>query len=196
MINNLVLPVLKTKRIILRLASQDDWEKIIDYYQLNQNHLQPFEPIRSKDFYTKSYWLKEINERLSKFREDRSLKFFVFLKNNPQEIIGAINFDNFVRGSFQACTLGYGIAEKFEGKGLMSESLQVAIKYVFDELNLHRIMAVYIPHNQRSGKLLKRLGFVVEGYMSDYLMINGQWQDHIFTSLININWQLKTGKFH
>jgi ribosomal-protein-alanine N-acetyltransferase len=71
----------------------------------------------------------------------------------------------------------------------MTEALKVAINYVFIELNLHRIMAAYIPHNQRSGRLLKRLGFLVEGYARDYLMIDGQWQDHILTSLINPNWQ-------
>lgn len=49
-------------------------------------------------------------------------------------------------------------------------------------------MAAYLPDNERSGKLLKRLGFVVEGYARDYLMIDGQWQDHILTSLINHNW--------
>ena len=54
---------------------------------------------------------------------------------------------------------------------------------------MHRIIAAYLPHNQRSGKLLKQLGFVVEGYARDDLMINGQWQDHILTSLINHNWQ-------
>ena len=51
-------------------------------------------------------------------------------------------------------------------------------------------MAAYLPHNQRSANLLKRLGFVVEGYACDYLMINGQWQDHILTSLTNRNWKL------
>jgi ribosomal-protein-alanine N-acetyltransferase len=71
----------------------------------------------------------------------------------------------------------------------MTEALQVAIAYVFDELKMHRIMASYLPHNQRSGRLLKRLGFVVEGYARDYLMINGQWQDHILTSLVNHNWK-------
>jgi ribosomal-protein-alanine N-acetyltransferase len=50
-------------------------------------------------------------------------------------------------------------------------------------------MASYLPHNQRSGKLLKRLGFVVEGYARDYLLINGLWQDHILTSLTNPNWK-------
>jgi ribosomal-protein-alanine N-acetyltransferase len=50
-------------------------------------------------------------------------------------------------------------------------------------------MANYMPHNRRSGNVLKRLGFVVEGYARDYLMINGKWEDHIFTSLINPHWR-------
>lgn len=46
-------------------------------------------------------------------------------------------------------------------------------------------MANYLPQNQRSAALLKRLGFSVEGYARDYLKINGEWQDHILTSLVN-----------
>jgi ribosomal-protein-alanine N-acetyltransferase len=34
-----------------------------------------------------------------------------------------------------------------------------------------------MPHNRRSGNVLKRAGFVVEGYARDYLMINGKWED-------------------
>jgi ribosomal-protein-alanine N-acetyltransferase len=32
-------------------------------------------------------------------------------------------------------------------------------------------MANYMPHNQRSGDLLARLGFEKEGYAKDYLLI-------------------------
>ncbi|MGH9831222.1 MAG: GNAT family N-acetyltransferase, partial [Blastocatellia bacterium] len=39
--------------------------------------------------------------------------------------------------------------------------------------------------NSRSGKLLRRLNFVVEGYARDYLCIAGKWEDHIMTSLTN-----------
>ncbi len=48
-------------------------------------------------------------------------------------------------------------------------------------------MANYVPTNERSGRLLRRLGFTVEGYARDYLCLNGTWQDHILTSLINNN---------
>ena len=44
---------------------------------------------------------------------------------------------------------------------------------MFREQNLHRIQANYVPRNERSGGLLRRLGFVVEGYARDYLLLNG-----------------------
>ena len=34
----------------------------------------------------------------------------------------------------------------------------------------------------------ERLGFVVEGYARDYLLIDDRWQDQILTSLINPDW--------
>jgi len=182
-------PKLESARTILRLAEPDDISAIIDYYISNRVHLAPFEPSRAEDFYTDSYWCQELKARLHAFNADQSLKLFLFEKEHSKVIIGSINFANFVRGVFQSCTLGYSVALAFEGKGYMSEALKLAISYVFVQLNMHRIMAAYLPYNQRSGLLLKRLGFVVDGYARDYLMINGQWQDHILTSLINHNWQ-------
>lgn len=32
------------------------------------------------------------------------------------------------------------------------------------------------------------LGFKVEGYAYDYLLINGRWEDHVLTSLTNPAW--------
>jgi [ribosomal protein S5]-alanine N-acetyltransferase len=185
-----VLPKLESSRTILRLAEPDEVAAIIDYYISNRDHLAPFEPIRQKIFYTETYWYKEVKTHLDAFNADQSLKLFLFEKEHSKVIIGSINFANFVRGAFQSCTLGYSVAVAFEGKGYMSEALKVAINYVFSELNLHRIMAAYLTHNQRSALLLKRLGFLVEGYVRDYLMINGQWQDHVLTSLINYKWHL------
>ena len=67
----------------------------------------------------------------------------------------------------------------------MYEALNVAITYIFEQQRLHRIMANYIPGNERSGKLLAKLGFEIEGRAKQLLLINGQWEDHILTSLIN-----------
>ena len=59
------------------------------------------------------------------------------------------------------------------------------ISYAFDELGLNRVMANYMPSNLRSEALLNRLGFVREGVAKKYLKINGVWEDHVLTSLLN-----------
>jgi [ribosomal protein S5]-alanine N-acetyltransferase len=181
-------PQLTTERLLLRIATKEDIPKIIDYFTTNKYYLTPFYPRWDENFFTEEYWQLQVEVNLHEFINDRSLRLFIFLKNNSDKIIGTINFTNFVRGVAQYCNVGYSIAETEQGKGYMTEALRTAIEYVFQELKMHRVTANYMPHNQRSGKLLKRLGFVVEGYARDFLLIDGKWQDHIMTSLINSNW--------
>jgi ribosomal-protein-alanine N-acetyltransferase len=67
----------------------------------------------------------------------------------------------------------------------MKEIVNHAISYSFNDLRLHRIMANYMPVNDRSAGLLKNLGFQQEGLAKEYLLINGKWEDHVLTSLLN-----------
>jgi ribosomal-protein-alanine N-acetyltransferase len=46
-------------------------------------------------------------------------------------------------------------------------------------------MASYRPENERSGRLLARLGFECEGLAKAYLKIDGEWADHVMTSRLN-----------
>ncbi|MGB3767173.1 MAG: GNAT family N-acetyltransferase [Phormidesmis sp.] len=176
---------LQSSRLIIRHGQPKDISAILAYYRDNQAHLAPFEPLKPSAFYTRSYWEESLDQRLLDTQEGRSLRLFVFLRELPDVLIGTINFNNCMRGVFQSCTLGYSLSEKAQGHGYMTEALQVVIQHVFSEIKLHRIGANYLPHNQRSANLLKRLGFSVDGYARDYLYIAGQWQDHILTSLVN-----------
>jgi len=182
-------PLITSDRLLLRLAIKDDIPQIINYFTENKTYLTPFYPQWNENFFTEEYWQIQLEIDLQEFVNFISLKLFIFIESEPTTIIGNINFRNIILGAAQFCSVGYSIAEAEQSKGYMTEALNAAIEYVFKELNLHRIMANYMPHNQRSGNLLKRLGFFVEGYARDYLLINGQWQDHILTSLINPNWQ-------
>lgn len=182
-------PRILTKRLLVRLGSQEDVLGILKYYTDNKAYLTPYYPAWSEYFFTEEYWSSEVEIALQEFIQGQSLRLLIFHQNEPR-VIGIINFRNFIRSSAQFCTVGYSLAEKEQGKGYMTEALKASVDYVFEELNMHRIMANYMPHNLSSGKLLKRLGFVVEGYARDYLLINGQWQDHILTSLINPRWKI------
>ena len=71
----------------------------------------------------------------------------------------------------------------------MFEAVQCGLKFAFDEMNIHRVMANYMPTNKRSGALLRRLGFTEEGFARDYLFLNGRWCDHVMMALVNKNWR-------
>ncbi|MGS0730065.1 GNAT family N-acetyltransferase, partial [Shewanella sp. 0m-11] len=157
---------------------------MLGYYIENKAHLSHWEPKRTADFYTLELWQKRLSQNQLAFDSGHEVKFAIMNKQRT-EIIGVCNFTNIVHGTFQACNLGYSIAKKHEGKGYMLECLEASISYMFTVVGLHRIMANFIVGNQRSGALLKRLGFEHEGLAKSYLKINGVWQDHILTSKLN-----------
>ncbi len=176
---------LESARLWLRHGQPEDIAAILNYYSENRDYLAPFEPRKGAEFYTHQCWEQQLRLRMLETQEDKSLKLFLFLKQDPQTLIGSLNFSNFTRGVFQNCTVGYSLAEGYQGQAYMFEALSAGIEHIFSALQFHRIEANYLPHNQRSGRLLKRIGFTVNGYARSYLCIDGQWQDHILSSLLN-----------
>jgi len=173
----------------LRLGSPEDALATAEFYRENREHFRATDPPRPTQFYTEAFWVERLAASLLEYDDDRSCQLLLFHKDQPADVIGYANLSNFVRGAFHACYLGYGIAAKFQGQGLMAEALELAINHAFTELRLHRIMANYLPTNERSARVLRKLGFVQEGYARRYLFINGEWRDHVLTSLTNERWE-------
>lgn len=177
------LPI-HAERILLRIPTLDDSDRMAQYVRDNKAHLGPWEPEHPEEYYTSSFWKELLSLYQQLCKEDRALKLVLVLKDAPDApVIGTCNFNNIVRGVFQACYLGYGLDYRYQGQGLMYEALTAALKAAFEDLRLHRIMANYMPTNVRSGKLLRKLGFQPEGYARDYLKIAGRWEDHVLTAL-------------
>jgi len=181
---------IETPRLVVTMPGPAQAGRVVDYFERNHEHLARWEPIRSAEFYTERFWQVQLEESRRELAEDRSLRLVLFPKNDDGwPVIGVVNFTGVIRGAFHACLLGYSIDLAREGQGLMHEALRASIDYVFTELRLHRIMANYQPTNHRSAQLLRRLGFVTEGYAQRYLYIDGGWRDHVLTALTNPRWQ-------
>lgn len=179
---------LDTPRAVVRLAGVEDVPAVLRYYTENRERLRAFDPERPDFFYEERFWRIQVRQNAEDFVADRALRLFLFPKDDPGRVIGNIAFSNFVRGVGQYCTLGYSIDADYEGAGYMAEGLRAALDFTFGVLHFHRVEANYMPHNQRSGRLLRRLGFTVEGYSRDYLRINGRWEDHVRSALLNPRW--------
>lgn len=181
-------PVLETPRLWLRMATEQDVPHILDYYERNREHFAPTSP-RGEEFFTEPFWIERVAKSLVDFECDRAVRLFLYRKPDEQRVIGTTNFSEIIRGPLQACFLGYDLDGELQGQGLMTEGLPVAIEYMFREFNIHRVMAGYVPTNERSAGVLRRLGFAIEGYARDYLLIAGKWHDHILTGLTNPQWK-------
>jgi ribosomal-protein-alanine N-acetyltransferase len=183
-------PRIETARLLLTVAAEDTAARMLAFATENREHLKRWEPAAPSGYDTEEYWRNSLATARNDFLQGRSMKLVMFDRADPSgPVLGECNFSNFVRGPFQACYLGYKIDFRWEGRGLMYEALVASIEHAFGPLSLHRIMANYLPINERSGRVLKRLGFTIEGYARDYLRIDGEWRDHILTSLTNPDWK-------
>lgn len=165
-----------------KLASRNDAEILAKFYEDNREHLQNWEPLKAEGYNSFSAWKERLIEREKEQEEEKSAYFICCIEN---DVAAVCSLTNIVRGPFQACNIGFAVAESFQGKGVMKKLCLHAIDYAFNELRLNRVMANYMPRNSRSGALLNSLGFEKEGLAKKYLKINGCWEDHVLTSLVN-----------
>jgi [ribosomal protein S5]-alanine N-acetyltransferase len=170
----------------VRLPEQRDADHIAAYYTRNKRHLAEFSPVPD-ELCSAGFWHTRVEQVRHEFLDDRSCKTFIFDRDDTT-VIGTATLSEFVRGPFQAGYLGFSLAEERQGQGLMHAALSPLLAFAFTKLNLHRIMANYMPRNSRSAAVLERLGFAKEGIAKQYLLINGVWEDHVLTSFTNPRW--------
>jgi RimJ/RimL family protein N-acetyltransferase len=79
--------------------------------------------------------------------------------------------------------LGYWIDPRRWGRGFATEAAERMVAFAFEDLGLHRLHAGFLPFNERSRKVLKRIGFRKEGVLQDYYRVDGKWSPVIRLAL-------------
>jgi ribosomal-protein-alanine N-acetyltransferase len=177
---------LRTPRLTLFIPGPRDVDRCIAYRRRNAEHLRPWEPLADERAFDVEAVRESCRRRVEDALAGRRYSFALVETAAPDDtLLGWANLSEIVRGVFQACYLGYALAAAAQGRGYMTEALREVIRFAFEDLGLHRIMANYMPRNARSAAVLQRIGFTVEGLARDYLHIAGRWEDHILTSLTN-----------
>lgn len=116
---------------------------------------------------------------------------FLVCRVDDGAIIGSINLSQIFRGAFQNGYLGYYVGAPYCGRRHMTEAIQLMLRYAFEQLKLHRLEANIQPGNVASIALVKRAGFVREGYSRRYLKIAGRWRDHERWAVTAEDWRAK-----
>jgi ribosomal-protein-alanine N-acetyltransferase len=131
--------------------------------------LAPYEPDRGAD------WLTLEGQR-AWIADEGSVRFAIL---DGDAIAGTIALSNIVLGFLQSTNVGYWIDGNAQGRGLATRAVGEIVRFAFDELGLHRVEAGTLVDNVASQRVLEKNGFTRIGIARKYLLIAGEWRDHI-----------------
>lgn len=135
----------------------------------------------------------QFQKYLGRIKNEAYQCFFV-CRGIDQKLVGVINVSQIIRGFFQSAFLGYYVFEPFARNKYMGEGLSLVLNEAFMKLDLHRLEANIQPKNIRSKKLVKRLGFRLEGFSPKYLQVDGKWCDHERWAITKDIWETNNKK--
>ncbi len=162
---------LKGKNIILRALKKSDVPSIFKYTKSPDIPRYTFVPSPNTTEHIETFIKK-----FHKFARKGTSYAFGITEPDADEVIGALGIHN-VSAIHKKAEIGYWLAKKFRGRGIMPEAIGLALKFCFKELKLHRVQAPTLPDNDISQKLLISCGFKYEGRLRNYYRHHNRIKD-------------------
>lgn len=177
------LPRLETDRLILRPLQMDDAKDMYAYAR---------DPEVSRHVLWdahKSIWETRHFLRFARNQYRRGFpgSFAMELKESGR-MIGTIGF-MWVNPDYKSAEVGYSLSRDYWNRGLMTEALEAALRFGFEELKLNRIEAQHDTENPASGKVMAHCGMQFEGVMRSRVMNKGVFRDVAVYAILKNDWQ-------
>lgn len=175
--------IYETERLSLRILNESYYMQVLTFLSRNQELFDQYEVDKPPLYYTADYQRRLLQQEYNQIIKGNRIRFYIFLKQNSQRIIGTVSFTDFHSVS-QSCQIGYKFDPNYHHQGYAYESISHALSLVIPEYNFHRIEAHIQPRNYKSIHLIERLGFELEGTAREYAYIGGKWLNHLQYSFI------------
>ncbi len=160
----------------LRAPAAGDARALALAYAENRAFLEPFEPLRTDDFFTSAGQAARIESRLVDEAVGRGLMRLI---EADGRLAGVINVANVAGWPFRNATIGYWVAERLNGRGIATAAIAAVVEEAVDVLGVRRLEAGTLVGNIGSQRALLRCGFRPFGVAPRYLEIAGAFRDHV-----------------
>jgi ribosomal-protein-alanine N-acetyltransferase len=163
------MPTFETDRLILRqLHGASDLDALFELFadpeMARYTDTGPFESLSEATEVMD--WIDGI------FNRRQGMRWALILKASDDTLIGTGGYNHWHRWSNSA-EIGYDLAQRYWGQGLMTEALEPLLVFGFEQMALNRIEADVTVGNEASMRLLTKLGFQREGLLRQ----RGFWKD-------------------
>ncbi len=148
--------------VAVRAVTLDDAPELASLYAAQRSFLAPFEPIRPDAFFTEAGQREGIREAVDLSAAGRGQRFVIEAEDRA---LGVIAVSNIVRGAFLSGSVGYFVAEEWNGRGIATRAVGLVRDWAFGAAGLHRLEAATLTDEI--------------GVSRRYLRIAGEWRDHV-----------------
>lgn len=158
------------------VATKASWDKDTDF-----TRLLSFEPVTPPN-------AKEFRERLERPLNGRFYPFSVRTLEDDK-LIGfvVVMHVSHVHGD---AWVGIGMGEReYRGKGYGTDAMKLALRFAFQELNMHRVSLDALADNLRAVRSYEKCGFKAEGYMRHADFRDGRRSDLITMGVLRRDWE-------
>lgn len=155
-------PTLQTARLVLREIVPTDRSAIFKIFG-NPAVMRLYGNDPVPDIHAAGALIKTFAD--SRTAATPAIRWGIALKDDPT-LIGTCGLFALNRG-WHKCMLGYELDVPWHKKGIMFEALSEVLGWAFYAMLLHRVEAQIHPDNSPSIKLVKSLGFTLEGRLRE-----------------------------
>lgn len=107
-----------------------------------------------------------------------------------QQLVGLVGFNQFDFAN-KFASVGYWLADKHTGAGIMTKALQHLLDYGFTDLGLHKIELRCAEKNTKSRAVALRLNFTYEAILRDCEWLYDCFIHHAVYSIIKSEFKMK-----
>ena len=161
--------------IYIRPLDASDVPTMAELWSENRSFLERWMAPKDDYFYTVEGQRQELEYIMQAESVATDVVFAICV---DEQIVGLVSIHHIIHGNFSVGTLGYWIAEEFNGRGLATAAISMACDLAFAQLKIHRLRAYIMPVNTGSIVAIERNGFRREGTAKACINIEGVWQDH------------------
>lgn len=162
-------PEIGTTRLILRRMLKRDSADMFEYAK---------DPAVSKFLLwnpheSEAYTRRYLTYLQSRYRAGDFYDWAVVWKD-ADKMIGTCGFTS-INLEANSAEVGYVLNRQYWGFGIAAEAVRAVLRFGFSELHLHRIEAHYMEGNERSRRVMEKLGMRYEGTFRDSLWVKGNY---------------------
>lgn len=167
----------------LRLLEEADAGGLHELIEANRAYLARWLPWAAGQ--TLEDTLDFIRGTRSQARENEGFQTAIVTEKGVVGVIGYVSVD----WGNRSTRVGYWLDEGQQGRGTMTAAVRLLVDHALTVWQLNRVEIIVANENRRSRAIPERLGFLEEGTLWQFQLVNGRYLDCVSYSMLAADWR-------